>query len=495
MHFRSLSKPLIASGADCLIVFVASNGDLLGQGEEVDKALKGKLAEIAKSDLLGRETGASLVAPFGKIAPFEKSDSGSVLLYRLATKKIPADKYHPTIRKLASTGLTLKTKSVAVDFSALTIETRTTENIIGDFCTTLHHSTYRFEEYKSKKKPALKLKEVHIADTDIEDAKGLIKQALALAEGVRIARDLGNMPGNDCTPSYLAEFSETFTKKKSISVDILDEDEMESLGMGSLLSVSAGSVEPAKLIVIHHNGGKASEAPHILVGKGITFDTGGISLKPGGGMDEMKYDMCGAASVIGTMHAIADMKLPLNVIGIVAAAENMPSGIATKPGDIVTSMSGKTIEVLNTDAEGRLVLCDALTYAEKFNPATIIDIATLTGAVIVALGRHATGLYANDDDLANKLLEAGQAVDDRVWQMPLWKEYTRQLESPFADLANIGGRDAGSVTAACFLSQFTEKQKWAHLDIAGTAWKSGKAKGATGRPVKLLVEYLRSQTS
>lgn len=308
-----------------------------------------------------------------------------------------------------------------------------------------------------------------------------------------MARDLGNMPGNDCTPVYLAEQAQELSKNLPIETEILDEDQMRELGMGSLLSVSAGSVEPARLIVMKYSGGAKDDAPHVLVGKGITFDTGGISLKPGGAMDEMKYDMCGAASVFGAIHAVASMKLAVNAIGIVAAAENMPSGVATKPGDIVTSMSGKTIEVLNTDAEGRLVLCDALTYAEKFNPASIIDIATLTGAVIVALGRHATGMYANNDELANDLQSAADKTDDRIWRMPLWKDYTKQLESPFADLANIGGREAGSVTAACFLSEFTGKQKWAHLDIAGTAWKSGKAKGATGRPVKLLVEYLKSK--
>src|SRR5690606_22869347 len=263
------------------------------------------------------------------------------------------------------------------------------------------------------------------------------------------------------------------------------------LGAHSLLSVGRGSEEPSRLIVMHYRGADdAEEAPHVLVGKGITFDTGGISIKPGAGMDEMKFDMCGAASVFGTMAAILAIKPKLNVIGVVASAENMPDGRATKPGDIIKTLKGLSVEVLNTDAEGRLVLCDALTYAERFKPASVVDIATLTGAVIVGLGHHATGLLSNDDDLALDLLEAGEAAWDRAWHLPLWDEYQEQLESNFADLANIGGRPAGTITAACFLSRFADKFPWAHLDIAGTAWTSGKQKGASGRPVGLLTQYL-----
>jgi len=268
---------------------------------------------------------------------------------------------------------------------------------------------------------------------------------------------------------------------------------MEKQGMGSFLSVSAGSTQPAYLIQMTYAGGNPDEAPIGLVGKGITFDTGGISLKPGAGMDEMKFDMCGAASVFGTMQAAASLKWPVNITGFIAAAENMPSGKATKPGDIVTSKAGKTIEVLNTDAEGRLVLCDTLTYAQEFKPDVLIDVATLTGACVMALGSHASGLYANDDELAEALLAAGQNTGDRAWRMPLWPEYTRQLDSNFADLGNIGGREAGSVTAACFLAEFTKKTKWAHMDIAGTAWLSGGNKGATGRPVELLAEFIRQR--
>ncbi|MCO4759490.1 MAG: leucyl aminopeptidase, partial [Oceanospirillaceae bacterium] len=277
----------------------------------------------------------------------------------------------------------------------------------------------------------------------------------------------------------------------ALEVSILDEDEMAQLGMHCLLSVGHGSDQPSKLIVMHYKGGEEGAKNHALVGKGITFDTGGISLKGGAGMDEMKFDMCGAASVIGAMTALCEMNLELNVVGIVAAAENMPSGRATKPGDIVTTMSGQTVEVLNTDAEGRLVLCDALTYAERFEPETVVDVATLTGACIVALGHHATGLLSNDDALANSLLQAGDQAADKAWRLPLWDEYQEQLDSNFADIANIGGPPAGTVTAACFLSRFTKSYRWAHLDIAGVAWNSkGKDKGATGRCVPLLSQHL-----
>lgn len=318
----------------------------------------------------------------------------------------------------------------------------------------------------------------------------------AIAKGTSLCRDLGNFPGNVCTPSYLAKEAKRLARgNKQLSCKILEEKDMKALGMGSLLSVSAGSDEPAKLIQLEYKGAAKSQKPTVLVGKGITFDTGGISLKPGAGMDEMKFDMCGAASVLGTMQTLIELALPINVVAIVAASENMPNGHATKPGDIVTSMAGLTIEVLNTDAEGRLVLCDALTYAERFKPRAVIDVATLTGACVIALGKHATGLYSNNDALAAELINAGNTAGDKAWQMPLWDEYQQQLNSNFADIANIGGREAGSVTAACFLSRFTKKYDWAHLDIAGTAWLSGGQKGATGRPVSLLVQYLINQNS
>ena len=351
---------------------------------------------------------------------------------------------------------------------------------------------YRYTEFKSTPPPKMKLQHLRFLTQDPQLAETL-KSAQILGEAINFARRLGDTPGNHCTPTDLADTAVQLAADHSaIETHILGELQMQKLGMGALLSVAAGSQHPARLIVMKYCGTRAKIAPHVLVGKGITFDSGGITLKPGPAMDEMKFDMCGAASVFAAMQATARSTLPINLVGIVAAAENMPGGRATKPGDVVRSMAGKTIEILNTDAEGRLVLCDALAYAAKFKPASLIDIATLTGACVVALGHQASGLYANDDALAEALLAAGERIYDRAWRMPLWTEYKAQLESKVADLANIAGRGAGSVTAACFLSHFTSEQKWAHLDVAGTAWHRGDTKGATGRPVSLLVEYLRS---
>jgi leucyl aminopeptidase len=317
----------------------------------------------------------------------------------------------------------------------------------------------------------------------------------ALAAGVSLAKDLGNLPPNVCTPSYLAEQALALGKTHQFKVEVLERDAIKKLGMGSFLGLAQGSEEPPKFIIMQHLKGKKEQKPVVLVGKGITFDTGGISLKPGSDMDEMKYDMCGAASVIGTFKAIAAMNLPLNVIGVIPTCENMPDGRATRPGDVLTSMSGLTIEVLNTDAEGRLILCDALTYVERFEPSAVIDVATLTGACVIALGHHASGLFSNNDALAAELLQAGEVALDRAWHMPMWDDYQSLLDSNFADMANIGGRAAGSITAACFLARFAKKYDWAHLDVAGTAWKSGKEKGGTGRPVPLLTEFLVQRAS
>jgi leucyl aminopeptidase len=318
------------------------------------------------------------------------------------------------------------------------------------------------------------------------------REALAIAAGMALTRDLGNLPPNLCHPSFLADEARALAKAhKNLKVEVLDEKKLRELGMGSFLAVAQGSEQPPRLIVLNYQGADKADKPYVLVGKGITFDTGGISLKPGLNMDEMKYDMCGAASVFGVFQAVLQLQLPINLVGLLACAENMPSGRATRPGDIVTSMSGQTIEILNTDAEGRLVLCDALTYAERFKPQSVIDIATLTGACIVALGSNVSGLMGNNDTLIRQLLKAGESADDRAWQLPLFDEYQEQLDSPFADIANIGGPKAGTITAGCFLSRFAKQYHWAHLDIAGTAWISGgKDKGGTGRPVPLLTQYL-----
>ena len=356
-------------------------------------------------------------------------------------------------------------------------------------------TAYRYTETVSKPKPAQKLARVVLEAGSLSTgaAQKALDQGLAVGLGINEARNLANLPGNICTPSYLAQHARKLARgEPRLNVSILEEKKMKELGMGSLLSVSAGSDQPAKLVIMHYKGGKSAQKPYVLVGKGITFDSGGISIKPGAKMDEMKFDMGGAASVFGTLRTVTELGLPINVVGIVAAAENMPSGGATKPGDVVTSMAGKTIEVLNTDAEGRLVLCDALTYAGRFKPQVVIDIATLTGACVVALGAHASGLYANDDKLAEALLAAGTESHDRAWRMPLWDDYQKQLDSNFADIANIGGPGGGSITAACFLSRFTGDYHWAHLDIAGSVWDSAP-KGATGRPVGLLSQYLIEQ--
>jgi leucyl aminopeptidase len=359
---------------------------------------------------------------------------------------------------------------------------------------------YRFDQTKSKKKkPRKPIKKLAFMVPNKKDAtigEQALEEGIAIASGMSLAKDLGNLPGNICTPSFLADQAKALKKGHSqLHVSIMDEAEMQKLGMGALLSVSQGSEQPAKLIILEYRGGDKTSQPIVMVGKGITFDTGGISIKPAQTMDEMKFDMCGAASVLGTLKACSQMKLPIHLVGIIASAENMPGGKATRPGDIVTTLSGQTVEILNTDAEGRLVLCDALSYCERFKPAAVIDIATLTGACIVALGHHPSGLMSNDETLTKALLKAGQTSGDRVWQLPLWEDYQDQLDSNFADIANIGGRSAGTITAGCFLSRFTKKYHWAHLDIAGTAWHTGKQKGATGRPVPLLTQFLMDQLS
>lgn len=320
-----------------------------------------------------------------------------------------------------------------------------------------------------------------------------IAQSMALANGMDLTRDLGNTPPNICTPEFLAEKALALGKSHKIQVQVLERRQMQSLGMGALLAVAQGSSQAPRLIVMHYQGGKPKQAPIVLVGKGITFDTGGISIKPAGGMDEMKFDMCGAASVFGAIKAAAEMKLPLHIIGVVPAAENMPDGNATRPGDIVSTLSGQTVEILNTDAEGRLILCDALSYCERFKPDTVIDIATLTGACVVALGNVHSGLFSTDDALADELLQAGRRSSDTCWRMPVEDAYQDALKSNFADMANVGGREGGAITAACFLARFTKSFRWAHLDIAGTAWRGGSAKGASARPVPLLMSFLQSR--
>ncbi len=359
---------------------------------------------------------------------------------------------------------------------------------------TAQNSLYTFDQFKTNKaelrRPLRKLVFNVATRRELAIGEKAVAHGLAVANGMKICRDVANMPPNICTPAYLASQARRLADScQFITTKVIGEQQMAELGMNAYLAVARGSSNEAMMSIMEYKGHPDAK-PTVLVGKGLTFDSGGISIKPGDGMDEMKYDMCGAASVLGAMTALAELKPPINVIGVLAGAENMPDGKSYRPGDILTSMSGQNIEVLNTDAEGRLVLCDVLTYAERFEPEAVIDIATLTGACVIALGSHATGLMSNHNPLAHELLNAAELSGDKAWRLPLWDEYQEQIESPFADMVNTGGRPAGAITAGAFLSRFTKKYNWAHLDIAGTAWKSGKEKGATGRPVPLLTQFL-----
>lgn len=378
-----------------------------------------------------------------------------------------------------------KYQTISVNISALP------ESLHYIFVLNLSQANYQFNSLKSTL-PETLLKHINLVGASLDQTQLNLLQATQ--SGQHFARDLGNLPGNLCFPEYLAEQAQALAKEfpDVLKVTVLDHAQMQELGMNAFLAVAQGSDREGRVITLEYRADR-NEQPIVLVGKGITFDTGGISLKPGANMDEMKFDMCGAASVLGTMRALCEARLPLHVVGAIAAAENMPSGHATRPGDIVTSMSGQTIEILNTDAEGRLVLCDTLTYVKRFNPELVIDIATLTGACVVALGKVYTGLFSEDQALISELTTAGEQSFDRVWSMPVHEDYQELLDSNFADMGNIGGPYGGAITAACFLKRFTKEYRWAHLDIAGTAWLSGTAKGATGRPVPLLMQFLNNR--
>ncbi|MCK5716699.1 MAG: leucyl aminopeptidase [Thiomargarita sp.] len=363
-----------------------------------------------------------------------------------------------------------------------------------------HAALYVFDQLKTIKQNTRRhLRKIVFSVTSRRElglAEQANREAQKISEGVKLAKDLGNLPPNICTPTYLADQAKILCSlHENLSCKVLLEKHLEKQGLNALLAVSKGSIQAPRLIILEYQASPTKDAPFVLVGKGVTFDSGGLSLKPAKDMDEMKFDMSGAAAVLGTISAAAELQLPINIVGIIPAVENLPGGKAVKPGDIVTSLSGQTIEILNTDAEGRLILSDALTYAERYKPAAVIDIATLTGACVIALGKHAHGLLSNHNPLTNDLINAGKFSGDQAWELPLWDEYQEQIDSRFADLANIGGREAGTITAACFLSRFTRKYRWAHLDIAGTAWLSDKKeKGATGRPVPLLTQYLIEQS-
>ncbi|MDB5803448.1 MAG: leucyl aminopeptidase [Betaproteobacteria bacterium] len=474
----------------CIVIGVFEPRKLTAPGELVDQASKGYLSDIIRRGDMEGKAGRTLLL---HNVPGLLGDR--VLLVGLGREKDFREReYRESIRAAVTTLNETGAFDGAVYLTEVPVKKRDAGWRVRQAALVAQDAVYRYDQTKSKKdevrRPLRKLTLTVERRNELHLAERAAAEGQAIAHGMALAKDLGNLPGNICTPTYLAERAVAMCKEYGLECKVLDRKDCEELKMGSFLSVAAGSRQPPKFIIMEHKGGKPEDKPIVLVGKGITFDTGGISIKGGEGMDEMKFDMCGGASVIATMQVAADLKLPLNIVGLVPATENMPDGMATKPGDIVTSMSGQTIEVLNTDAEGRLILCDALTYAERYEPACVVDVATLTGACVIALGHVAAGLYSNNDTLAKELFHAGEDAYDRAWHMPLWDEYQEQLKSNFADMANIGGRPAGSVTAACFLSRYARKYDWAHLDIAGVAWKSGAAKGSTGRPVPLLTQFL-----
>ena len=487
----STTKALPSSiNTDCVVVGVHENAQLTRAAAQLDKASSGLIRALIKSgDMDGKPRSTRLLFNPPGIA------AKRVLLVGLGPQGSAMQVAHyrdsvaAALNSLQGTGAS----KAAFFLCEATVAGHDKRWQAAQIAQLACEAGYRFDATKSKKPAARNLRALNIASTLAADIAALrkgVQEGAAIGSGITLARELGNLPANVCTPTYLANEAKKLGRSVGLTVEVMDRKAMEKLGMRTLLSVAQGSHQPPRFIVMRYQGAAKQAAPVVLVGKGITFDTGGISLKPGGEMDEMKFDMCGAASVFGTMRAIAEMSLKINVIALVPATENMPGGGATKPGDVITSMSGQTVEILNTDAEGRLILCDALTYAERFKPAAVIDIATLTGACIIALGHVCSGLFSPSDRLAGELTAAADEAWDRVWRLPLWDDYQELLRSNFADFANIGGRAAGSVTAACFLARFAKKFEWAHLDIAGTAWKSGKDKGATGRPVALLTRFL-----
>ncbi len=514
IDFIASNKPVDRASADCAWVplFATANGvELTLAARVVDKVSNGVLARLLKAGDFDAKAGSTLL-----LRDLEGLPSSRVLLIGMGKKEALTERvFSDAVKSAAKAMVTLKgVKRVASFLTDVAVSNRDGAWRVQAHVLACRDALYRFDRFKSKgavesaQKPAAKaakpvkppdqpsLRSVEMllpGDLRPTDAPKIIAEAQALANGIELTKDLGNLPPNICTPTFLANTAKTLARQFRLKAEVLDRAAMEKLGMNALLAVAQGSAQPPQFIVLHHNGGTVKEAPLVLVGKGITFDTGGISLKPPAEMDEMKYDMSGAATVLGVMHAVAEMGLKRNVVGVIPTCENMPSGNATRPGDIVQTMSGQTVEILNTDAEGRLILCDALTYVDKhFKPAAVVDIATLTGACVIALGAVNSGLFTTDDALAQALIEAGRSQLDTAWRMPLEEDYQDALKSPFADMANIGGRAAGSVTAACFLWRFAKNYRWAHLDVAGTAFRGGQHKGATGRPVGLLVAFLKN---
>ncbi|HWK74231.1 MAG TPA: leucyl aminopeptidase [Povalibacter sp.] len=490
MEFFATSTAPARQRTDCAIVGVYDKGVLSEAAEELDRRSGGRIARLVKrGDLRGKsgdvQTLSDLTGPCERIvvvglgarSNFKRKQYRRALVTALAAIARTGARDAVSYLSLEKVG----------DADSYTLA-RTAAEVVGN-------SAYRIPDHKTSNKRAKSMLTRFGVATSGRSERSNTERGLehggGIVAGMSLMRDLANQPANVCTPTYLANAAKALARQhRKIRVRVLNEADCRKLRMGSFLSVAAGTEEPARLIVLEYHGAARSEAPVALVGKGVTFDTGGISLKPPGAMDEMKFDMSGAASVLGTFKAVAELDLPINVVGIVPAVENMPSGTATKPGDIVKSMSGQTIEILNTDAEGRLILCDALTYARRFKPQAVIDIATLTGACVIALGSQFSGLFSNDEELSEALRQAGKRAEDGAWPMPIGEEYADGLKSNFADFANVAGREGGAITAACFLAKFTDGLKWAHLDVAGTAYQSGSQKSSTGRPVPLLVDYL-----
>lgn len=485
---------------DILILAVASGETQPQAFEEQDTSRKGQLSALMAEGVISGKKGASCLLPRASIR------NPHLLLVGIGDKPLTLRSYRETLETAAAALSASRANRALCTLPALSVEGMSAEQKITQAALLFQNSLYRYSDPsrgKALTEPGSSLNELMLPTLGLsqEQAQAAGAQGLHTAMGMALTRELGNLPPNLLNPEALAEQAKTLAKTHDLKCTILKRTDMEKLGMGSLLAVAQGSTASPRLIALEYKGPKGSklgkQPPIALVGKGVTFDTGGISLKPGAGMDEMKYDMCGAATVLGVMHAVASLQLPIHLVGVIPAVENMPAGNAARPGDVVTSMSGQTIEILNTDAEGRLILCDALTWTQRtYQPSQIIDMATLTGACIIALGNTTSGLMGNNEALISALQQAGNATYDRVWPLPLFDEYNEQLKSNFADMANIGGREAGTITAACFLKRFIENDTpWAHLDIAGTAWTSGAKKGASGRPVPLLVEYLMGQAS
>jgi leucyl aminopeptidase len=486
MKFNFTKHPINQEKTDCLIIGVYEGNTLTPQGNLLNKASNNYVLNFLKTEGFKATVGKTAL-----IHHITGITSPRVLLVGLGH----ADKITPTVLSKILHSAFSALKTLAIHSATCYLTDIAIPDVFKIASLSAQNALYTFSRYKSDKQTISLSKVSFYAENPSKAEKAALAQGAAIAEGMALARDLGNEPPNVCTPAYLAEQAKKLAKTcPSITTKVLDEAEMKKLGMGALLAVGQGSKNPPKLIIMEYKGGKKNEQPFIFVGKGITFDSGGLSLKPAAAMEEMKWDMMGAATVFGLMHTVAELKLPLNVIGIVPTAENMPDGQSYRPSDIVTSMSGQTIEIVNTDAEGRLILCDALTYAAKYKPQTIIDIATLTGSIVVALGFELSGVFANDDTLAAELIEAGNEIADRAWHMPLMDDYQFELDSAFADMTNCGSRWGGSITAACFLSRFTKDYRWAHIDNAGTGFSSGAGyKGANGRPIALLMNYLLKQ--